>query len=161
MKLMIKTRRGTRICDWESYAFLRDNVQHFLEQGTPQERFQALHALEKAVDEGEQRIDAARLRGEVLRAWSALWRKTSGEAAISARTHAIMAKSPERPASTPTVAAKDTAWALPMRVDAEMPIPRAAGRFVNAVLSLTRTAEDGDWVEVRRLGDAPSFVRHA
>lgn len=36
MKLMITTRNGVRICDWEGYALLRDNVQHCLEQGQPQ-----------------------------------------------------------------------------------------------------------------------------
>lgn len=68
MRLMITTSKGSRICDWESYALLRDNVQHFLEQGSRQTRFYGLHALEKAVDEGEQRLGAALLRGEVLRA---------------------------------------------------------------------------------------------
>ncbi len=30
MRLMFKSRAGAKICDWESYAVLRDNVQHFL-----------------------------------------------------------------------------------------------------------------------------------
>ncbi|MDF3066583.1 MAG: hypothetical protein K0R38_2184 [Polyangiaceae bacterium] len=161
MKLMIKTREGIRICDWESYALLRDNVQHFLEQGRPQARFQALHGLERAVDGEAQRIDAARLRGEVLRAWSALWWRKFSEAAISPRTHAIMVRAAAAPTAEETVAAKSTSWNLPMRADAETPIPKAAGRFVNAVLALTSSAEDGDWVEIRRLGEAPSFARVA
>lgn len=158
MQLILKTRDGVRTCDWGSYALLRDNVQHFLEQRKPQARFAALHALETAVDSGEQRIDAARLRGEVLRAWSALWGRTFGEAAVSPRTHAIMTKCADEPETVETAVASETSWGLPLRADAETPIPRASGQFVNAVLSLTSSAQDGDWLEVRRVGAGPAYA---
>jgi hypothetical protein len=161
MKLVLETRSGSRMCDWESFAFLRDNVQHFLEQGLPQERFCALHALERAVDEGACRVDASRLRGEVLRAWSALWPKTYGEAAVSPRTRAILMDAPGAPSNTPTVAARQTDWNLPLSAPPELPIPKAAASFLNAVLTLTSKAQDGDWLEVRRVGQAPAFVRAA
>ncbi len=161
MRLMLKTRQGTRVCDWESYALLRDNVQHFLEEGTPRNRFVALHSFEKAIDAEPECIEAARLRGEVLRAWSALWWRNLEDAAISPRTQAILTRSPALPATVPTVAARHASCGLPIRAAAETPIPRAAGRFVHAVLALTTTAEDGDLIEVRRLGDAPNFARSA
>lgn len=159
MKLVLESRDGVRVCDWESYALLRDNVQHFLEAGSPLPRFRALHAFERAVDADPQRVDASRLRGEVLRAWSALWWKNFEDAAISPRTRAVLTNNPEPPSSEKTIAAKDAHWELPLAAPAETPIPKAASRFVQAVLSLTKTAEDGDWLSVRRVGDAPSFAR--
>jgi hypothetical protein len=138
---------------------LRDNVQHFLEEGSPLPRFRALHALERAIDAEPQRVDASRLRGEVLLAWSALWWKNVEDAAISPRTRAVLTHSSELPETDRTMTAKDVRWDLPIAAPAETPIPKAASRFVHAVLSLTTTAEDGDWLSVRRVGDAPHFAR--
>ena len=159
MKLVLESRDGVRICDWESYALLRDNVQHFLEEGSPLPRFCALHSFERAVDADPQRVDASRLRGEVLRAWSALWWKNFEDAAISPRTRAVLTESSEPPPAEKTVQAKDAGWELPLAAPARTPIPKAASRFVHAVLSLTKTAEDGDWLNVRRMGEAPNFAR--
>jgi len=161
VKLALKFTGGVRVCDWASYALLRDNVQHFLERGAGQERFSALHAFEKAVDVGDERIDASRLRGEVLRAWSALRRKTCAEAAVSARTLAIMTNSPETPDASETLSARSAACDLPLSVAPETPIVHAANAFVSAVLALTATARVGDWLEVRRLGEPPRFARLA
>lgn len=149
MKLFITGRAGTRICDWESYALLRDNVQHFLEQGEPSWRFPALHGLERAVDEGALTVDASRLRGEVLRAWCTLWKIRVDGAAISLRTRAILTGNAELPSSRGTLAAHHAGWELPLEADAETPIPRAARRFIQTVLALTDTAVDGDTLEVR------------
>lgn len=149
MKLFIAGRAGTRVCDWKSYALLRDNVQHFLEQGEPSWRFPALHALERAVDHGVLTVDASRLRGEVLRAWCALWKIHVDDAAISLRTRSILTGNAEIPESRGTVAARHAGWDLPVVADAQTPIPRAARHFIQTVLTLTETAVDGDTVEVR------------
>lgn len=149
MKLFIAGRAGTRVCDWKSYALLRDNVQHFLEQGEPSWRFPALHALERAVDHGALTVDASRLRGEVLRAWGALWKIHVEDAAISPRTRSILTGNAEMPESRGTVAARHAGWDLPLLADAQTPIPRAASRFIRTVLTLTETAVDGDTLEIR------------
>lgn len=158
MHLIFKGPCGTSVCDWESYAVLRDNVQHFLENGVTSARFKAIHDVEQAVDDGFKQVDGARLRVEVLRAWSALWPKTVAEAAISSRTRAILTKSSNLPAASRTVQARETGWPLPVEARAELPIPRAAGKFVSVVLGMTSTIEDGQFLEVRRVGEGPRFI---
>lgn len=149
MKLVIKGRAGRRVCDWQSFALLRDNVQHFLENGEPTSRFQALHGIELAVDEGSYVVDAARLRGEVLRAWVALWKVRLESAAISLRTRAILTGNSEPPECRGTVGARHAGWELPITGAAEQPVPQVARRFIRTVLALTDTAVDGDVLEVR------------
>ena len=72
MRLAFRSSGGSRACDWESYALLRDNVQHYVERGRSSAEFQQLHAIARAVDAASCFVDALRLRAEVLRAASAL-----------------------------------------------------------------------------------------
>ena len=159
MKIVLEGRAATRVCDWRSYALLRDNVQHFIENGAPSERFAALHGIEAAIDEGAHYVDAARLRGEILRAWCALWRVRLDNAAISLRTRAILSGNTELPAARGTVRARVAGWSLPVSDRNDMPVPRAARRFICAVLVLTDAAIDGDFLRVRCVGEGPRFVR--
>jgi hypothetical protein len=159
MKLIVKGTEGRRVVDWESYALLRDNVQHFVEHGTPNGRFWALHGIETAVDVGNCVGDAARLRGEVLRAVAALQWIPLQSAAVSERTRAIMRGSVQGPAEGPTVPADEAACELPISENSSTMVPSAARSFVDAVLSLTEQAQDGDWLEIRRAGDGPTFTR--
>lgn len=152
MRLVIRNASGTRACDWESFALLRDNVQHFLEHGEPTARFSALHAIEPIVEVGAVRVDAARLRGEVLRAWCALWNVDLEDAAISLRTRAILTGVRELPEARGTLPARAAGWSLPVRGAAREPVPRGAGPFIQAVLELTETAVDGDTLQVWRVG---------
>lgn len=158
MKLIVKGREGKRVVDWESYALLRDNVQHFIEQGEPNGRFPALHGIEEAVDGGQYIADAARLRGEVLRAAIALRVVPLSAAALTLRTRAIMTGSSERPAAGPTVPAQAAYWSLPISGSSFAAIPRIARKFIEAVLAVTETAEDGELLQIRRAGDAPAFA---
>jgi len=148
MKLVIEGRAGRRICDWESFALLRDNAQHYIEGGAPSGRFAAMHEIERAVDEGERIVDASRLRGEVLRAWSALWKVPLKEAAISLRTRAIMTGSAEPPACRGTVPAEQVGWPLPVPGPTTCPVPRAAQSFIRAILSLTPAVVDGEQLRI-------------
>jgi hypothetical protein len=159
MKIVLEGRAATRVCDWRSYALLRDNVQHFLENGAPSERFTALHGIETAIDEGAHYVDAARLRGEILCAWCALWKVRLDNAAISLRTRAILTGNTDMPAARGTVRARVADWSLPVSDHDDMPVPRAARRFICAVLVLTDAAIDGDMLRVRCVGEGPRFVR--
>jgi hypothetical protein len=159
MKLELSGRAGSVTCDWTSYALLRDNVQHFLEKGTPSGRFAALHTIENAVDIGSGSVDAAGLRGEVLRAWYALWKVGVGDAAVSLRTRAIVTESAGEPPVRGTVVARQAGWNLPERVGGRLRVPEAAKRFVVAVLRLTEQSTDGDRLEIRRLGLPPRYAR--
>jgi hypothetical protein len=152
--------RGSRACDWSGYALLRDNVQHFIEGGEPTERFTALHGVERAVDEGQCFVDAARLRGEVLRGWYALSRVPLEQAAVSLRTRAILTQSTEVPTANGTVPAQKIGWELPVDADGSERVAEAAKRFVTAVLAITERVVDGDRLEVRRYGAAPRFAKH-
>jgi hypothetical protein len=161
VKLLLVGRAGSRACDWSGYALLRDNVQHFIEGGEPTERFAALHGIESAVDGGRCVVDAARLRGEVLRGWYALWRVPLDQAAVSLRTRAILTESTEAPTAPGTVRARHVGWELPVSSDGSVRVAEACKRFVTAVLALTEGVVDGDRLEVRRHGVAPRFAEHA
>lgn len=156
MELIFRGNNGTCVCDWESFALLRDNVQHFLERGEPSARFEALHSIEDVVQGRARNIDAARLRGEVLRAWCALWQVPLADAAISLRTRAILTGVEEPPAARGTVAARIAGWSLPVVGAADDPVPRGAARFVEAVLKLTATSVDGDSLQVKRTAEQPA-----
>jgi len=158
MKIVLVGKSATRVCDWRSYALLRDNVQHFIENGEPSERFQALHGIERAIDVGAYHVDAARLRGEVLRAWCALWKVRLDSAAISLRTRAILTGNTDLPLARGTLPARAAGWSLPIS-GTDAPIPRAARRFIVGVLVLTDAAVDGDVLEVRCVGEGPRFTR--
>lgn len=158
MKLVITGRAGAGLCDWDSFALLRDNVQHFVEGGVLSGRFSALHGIARAVDGHSCKVDAVRLRLEVLQAWSALWPVRVDGAAVSSRTRAV------REGATLPVAASVTSLAignidlLPFAGNRSAPVPKAAESFVTAVLSLTVAAVAGDLLEIRRM---PSVGRPA
>jgi hypothetical protein len=158
VKLLLVGRAGSRACDWSGYALLRDNVQHYLEAGEPTERFTALHGIERAVDSGQCLVDAARLRGEVLRAWYALWAVPMDRAAVSLRTRAILVGSAELPSARGTVSAQQVGWELPVDPDGSLRVAEAAKRFVTAVLAVTERVVDGNRLEIRRYGAAPRFA---
>jgi hypothetical protein len=148
------------MCDWESYALLRDNVQHFLEGGEPSVRFPALHAIERAVDNGQETIDAARLRGEVLLAWCSLWNIELEHAAISLRTRAFLTGGAPQAEVRGTLSARSAGWPLPLRGRPQAPIPGVAWRFILTVLTLTETAVDGDTIDVCCIGEKePNIAR--
>lgn len=150
MDLLLKSAGFVRRCEWPSYALLRDNVQHFLENGSVTDRFSALHAIEAAVDDGAALVDAAKLRGEVMRAWCSLWQVELSNAAISIRTRARMTGLSTRSTVVGTLLASSAGWALPVAEESGR-VPQAAWNFVRAVLSITESAVDGDLVEVERL----------
>jgi hypothetical protein len=160
MKLIVKGAKGKRVFDWGSYALVRDNVQHFIEYGRPNGRFPELHGIEGAVDGGSYVADASRLRGEVLRATAALAAVPLTEAALTSRTRAIMIGSHCAPQPRPSIDARLAGWDLPVSLGSvDAPIPAAAAPFIEAVLSLTSEAVDGDLLQVRRVGDAPAYAR--
>lgn len=160
MKLLLVGRAGSRAVDWSGYALLRDNVQHFIEGGEPTERFAALHGIEKAVDCGSSQVDAARLRGEVLRAWYALWSVSLDRAAVSLRTRAVLTGCTEGPTARGTVRALQVGWELPVVVGGRAGrVSESAKHFVAAVMLLTENVVDGDRLDVRRHGTPPRFAR--
>lgn len=151
MKLVFTGRSGAGLCDWESFALLRDNVQHFVEGGVQSGRFSALHGIARAVDGHSCVVDAVRLRLEVLQAWRALWPVSVDGAAVSSRTRAIREGTALPAGGTVTGPAIAEIDLLQFAGDWSAPVPKAAESFVTAVLSLTQTAVAGDRLEVRRM----------
>lgn len=158
MELRIAGPKCTRSCTWNSYALIRDNVQHFVEQGAPSGRFSALHELESAVDGETCVVDATQLRREVQHAWQVLGDVPLARAAVSLRTRAIMTNCPERPAIRATAAARATGWELPVQEDENVEVRSAARAFFDAVSEATAAAADGELVAVTLEGGRP---RHA
>ena len=151
MRLLISGRGASRACAWESYALLRDNIQHFVEGGSPSGRFSALHSLARAVDEGSCTVDAVRLRLEALHIWTALGNVLLEDAAISSRTEAVSAGNSLAPSLSQTKVASQGGLAVPVSAPVGTPLPQAARDFVEAVLAVTAAAAAGDQLEVRRL----------
>jgi hypothetical protein len=154
MQLAIRSAHGTVKTHWSDYALLRDNVQHYLENGAPSERFAALHGIERAVDGHFAVLDAARLRGEVLGAWFALKKLDLESSAVSLRTHLILSGSVPPPHATGTLLATRAGWELPVTAGREQALGEVLRPLVAAVLAVTETAVDGDKVVVSREGGA-------
>ena len=149
MRLVVTGRGESRDFDWESYALLRDNVQHFVEGGAPSGRFRALHSLSTAVDRESCLVDAVRLRLEVLQTVAALREVPLERAAVSDRTHEIHDQL-HPPAGTSGSTSGAGNAAAGTRGDRTMPLPRVALDFVDAVLAVSAHAVAGDKLEVRR-----------
>ncbi|MDF3066990.1 MAG: hypothetical protein K0R38_2591 [Polyangiaceae bacterium] len=151
MQILMRSADTELACDWASYALIRDNVEHFLERGGATQQFSALHAIEHAIDEGANLVPAAKLRGEVLRAWCFLWGLALPDAAISLRTRALMTGALPSDIRG-TLIARHAGWELPVS-GATGPVPQVAWLFLHTVLTLTDRSVDGDLLEVRRVAD--------
>jgi hypothetical protein len=148
MQLTLTGRSGSIPCTWESYALIRDNVQHFIEGGAPTERFSSLHGIEQAVDYGRCSVDATRLRGEIVRALYALKNVPMSDAAVSIRTRALLTGAAGRQSTRGTVRARNAGWRLPVTAPNDCNVAEGGASFLNAVLALTASSVDGDSVVI-------------
>lgn len=154
MRLIIRSSRGEVRVDWANYALLRDNIQHFIESGRPSQRFPAIHSLERAVDRGLTKVDAARLRGELLGACYALRRVHLEDCAVSLRTRALVSKNATLPCVRGTTPARAVGWSLPSDQQTGGLI-RQLKPFISSLLAVTSTAVDGDELTVKVEGPRP------
>lgn len=159
MRLVFRSGAGSRVCDWGSYALLRDNVQHYVERGRPSAEFEQLHSIARAVDSGRCVVDAMRLRTEIFKAASALRSVQLEVAAMSPRTRALMLGDWQGGGTGHTVEAHAMGWALPVPGLPSDSVPHAAEKFVGAVLAVTRTAAERELLEVDRLDDDLRLAR--
>jgi hypothetical protein len=150
IQLLLQHRERARRVEWTQYALLRDNVQHYLEFGQPQNSFTALHGLERAVDDGRGRVRARELRQEVQGAWDGLAGLKLDQSAVSLRTRAIMTGCDQAPQVRGTVVASLAGWELPIRGPASQPVRELLHGFVDVVLFLTEDATDDDDLTVAR-----------
>jgi hypothetical protein len=148
MRLIFHSESDSRQIDWAEYALLRDNVQHYVECGSPHEDFGALHAIEIAVDKGVGTVNAVALREELRDAWDALGGLRLEEAAVSLRTRAFVTGCRNAPSVRGTALARLTGWSLPVTGPDEQLLQEAARPFFDAVMALTQSAEVTDTLSV-------------
>lgn len=160
MQLIFKSRNGTARLDWSEYALLRDNVQHYLESGPRQARYDALHAVERAVDGEPSQVNALGLRRELQRAWSALAGLTFSQSAVSLRTRALLTGCDRPPAVRGTVVAKPIGWPLPLVADDGQLLRARLATFVESLLMITArvTPTDDVYVERSDAGEQPMLA---
>ncbi len=151
MKISIKSSCGEARVDWADYALLRDNIQHFIEAGKPSESYAAIHAIERAVDDGRVAVDATRLRSELLGACYKLRRLDLRDCAVSLRTRALVTGCAALPERRGTARARLAGWRLPTREQSGSLI-RQLEPLISIVLTMTRSAVDGDRIAFRLEG---------
>lgn len=96
---------------------LRDNVQHFLEGGTPSARFTAIHALADCYwAAAPPSLTGRRLASELGDAWPLLRSVPSSKLAISIRSRAVTTGALSAPSTRGTVLLRLTGWKLPLRI---------------------------------------------
>jgi len=150
MWLIFRSRSGICSVEWAHYALLRDNVQHYLESAPGTEKFQALHAIERAVDGRARYVRAAQLRCEIQRAWSALNGLPLCESAVSLRTRALLNLQSSPPVARWTIKASLAGWPLPVDGDGAKPLRDYLQHFVEALLALTEGLSPLDDICVTR-----------
>lgn len=78
---------------WISYALLRDNIQHHLENGTPSDTFSNVHSVTQALGGHSVKLPARALRSEIEQAAKALRSLPISQLAISGRTLSVISMS--------------------------------------------------------------------
>lgn len=158
MHFIVTISERSHRLEWRDYAILRDNIQHYIEGGAPSADFECLHGFERAVDEGQHRVNAVALRAEVQRAWYELRRVHVCHSAISRRTHAIVAELPVLPLERST-RRRELAERLRTVPGREaMRLQEVVEPFVTGILRVTQNAQQGDELLIRREGTPPSYV---
>jgi hypothetical protein len=125
---------------WIVYALLRDNVQHHLEDGAKTEAFGAIHSMGEALEKGEVRVGAQKLRAEIERA-EALLSRPIGDLAVSFRTRAVCAQMFPLPEARGTLLASEGAWQLPLTLQHAKTLGDVFGSLVLELKSITEGAD--------------------
>jgi hypothetical protein len=147
MSLAFFGPQGALEVRWIVYALLRDNVQHYLEGGTPSEAFAEIHQISEALVKDRVRVSALRLRGQVEQAKAGLLHKTVAEIALSGRTCAAL-NSQWPPSNTETRVVGGAALSLRIVNQGIQTMADAFGGFVDELLEITEGAGPDDWVEI-------------
>lgn len=131
---------------WITYALLRDNVQHHLEEGLPSSSFSALHHISEALGGRRIIIPARQLHEEAQRARVALIDKSVDELAVSARTEAVMSLTwPPRTTGTRIVG---TAVVPHWLAGKPTRLRDVFGGLLDAILEITAGVTNEDTIEI-------------
>lgn len=142
----IDGKKRSVLCDWRAAALLRDNVMHWLEEGTPSGRFPAIHALAEFPSFPERPgPTAAALADELSVALPLLADIRGPELAIGLWTRATMTGERRLPCVRGTVPARFVDWGLPMNVPDDLTLAQLYRPFLRALrLAAGRRADSGD-----------------
>lgn len=149
MSLAFTGPAGTAEHRWIVYALLRDNVQHYLEEGgAPRGDFEAIHTIDSALGGSGVSVNALRLRQELDRALALLSRPVA-LLAVSSETRAILDRS-WRPADAGDrrTTAADGRVSIPWLSPQARTLDDVFGNLIRSLLSITAGATESDLVEV-------------
>lgn len=118
MSLIFSGPGGSTERRWITYALLRDNLQHHLEDGEPGSKFPTIHALADALSSVKATVSSNDLREEIERA-QALCARPASDLALSARTVAVISHRWPMPDDVATRPASEWGIDLPMAHGAE------------------------------------------
>lgn len=149
MSLAFTGPAGTAEHRWIVYALLRDNVQHYLEEGgAPRGDIEAVHTMDSALGGDGVSVNARQLRRELDRA-SVLLSRPIALLAVSSETRAILDRS-WRPAdaggSRTTVA--DGRVSIPWLSPQARTLDDVFGNLIRSLMAITSAATESDLVEV-------------
>ena len=116
--VMISSPHRVLRCDAVACALLRDNVQHYLENGAPSGRFAAIHSLADAHwVAGAKHLNPGELALELEVAWPCLRDIPIELLAISIRTRAALSNARRPPDIRGTILHRFVQWPLPLKLD--------------------------------------------
>jgi hypothetical protein len=149
MSLSFTGPSGTAEHRWIVVALLRDNVQHYLENGcTAGAEFPCIHAVDHALGGSPITVNALTLRRELERA-STLLARPIRDLAISTETRAIIDgswRTKASPADRTTFAAGSAA--IPWLPSQGRSLDDIFGNLVRSLLAVTTGAREPDLVEI-------------
>lgn len=148
MSFSFTTSKGSFEQRWIIYAFLRDNVQHYFENGQPSEAFREIHSIARALGGSKVILSASKLRNELLRAKADLCGRPVADLAISLRTRSVMSLKwppPEQPA---TMLLSATGDSVPLLGELPSTFDGVFGHFIEGLLRITEGCGPEDTVEV-------------
>jgi hypothetical protein len=129
---------------WILYALLRDNVQHYLEGGTPGGEFEAIHAISNALGAGAEGVEvsASKLRSELAVVGERLRNIPIADLAISLRTRAVTTHCFPLPETRATGLARAVGWAIPFSTAKAETLEQLFGPFIQELLGVLGNGEE-------------------
>jgi len=149
LTLIVWNERESLACDGAPIFLLRDNVQHYLERGTPSGRFPTLHALADSFwSERVVHVEASQLRSEIFAAWDGTWQLPAANSAVSLATSAAYSGS----AAPPRMNGSATSWsarrAVLQAMDQTKTIGQLVANVVGELMALSWMCSPGEAIRV-------------
>lgn len=154
-EVMIFNRIRMLRCDGVACALLRDNVQHYLENGAPSGRFWAMHALaDTRWAERAEILNPLELACELDVAWPCLRKIPIELLAISIRTRAALSSAGLPPDVRGTILYRLVQWPLPFELEGLATLDDLFGDLVADLDRLVRESRPDDELVMRSVAAA-------